>query len=309
MTKYLALAFVFLFSCGLMFDVENQKKVALVYAQSDYTFINDLTGVAGDAISFGEYLKSQGYEVRMRLDKETDGSTYPILDEMDNLAESSKAQFQQDFTDLGNYLSAGDIFLFYYAGHGDNTDRYPITPAYTNDEGGDKNENTEYIILVDGSLNMSSHVYIDEIITDDELRVELEKIDKNVFKSIIMDSCNSGGFVGSGADTDNLSDNFDLNTQAVTSPWDTYWNSTISRDIPSDLAIMITASGEYEFSQDLDFAVYGDVFQPFALPTLSVEDTFPLPDPPTSVTYRGDRGTFTFFLEYGLKSGIADINQ
>jgi hypothetical protein len=124
-----------------------------------------------------------------------------------------------------------------------------------------------------------------------------------------MDSCNSGGFVGSGADTDNLSDNFDLNTQAVTSPWDTYWNSTISRDIPSDLAIMITASGEYEFSQDLDFAVYGDVFQPFALPTLSVEDTFPLPDPPTSVTYRGDRGTFTFFLEYGLKSGIADINQ
>jgi hypothetical protein len=192
------------------------SKFAIAYGISDYEGAsNDLQFAAADALDMADMLDGQGYDARwLRVD-----------------SAATKAQL---LVDIAAVKAAGakeqDLFLFFFSGHGGQ--------AGTGTEGAASDSWTEWIFL-HGSiepLNLAA------TFNDDELISALAEIPCRR-KVVILDSCNSGGFLGNALEADG--------TPSLGDAISLYANfDGSSADIPPWEALVISASGEQESSYE-----------------------------------------------------------
>ena len=247
--------------CSLYYRYEPTKKYALVYGVSVYidSFgegekIN-LTYTDDDAISIANFLTERGYNVLLRTNKD-----------------ASKAQFEADINMLKEKVKENDLVLFYYSGHGAQTS--DVKPALKGIEPPDRDPDDEWIFLygsiyydTNGSLVLDSA----KTYTDDSLSEALKVLTNNR-KVVILDSCNSGGFIGNYLETDRvpqtITDKPLPMNEILKKAVDLYVNYNANRssspDVPPDNAIVISAAGESEFSYESSSIGHG-IFTYFLL--------------------------------------------
>ncbi len=140
----------------------------------------------------------------------------------EHIPNPTKAQILSDITLQETIADSTDITLFYFAGHGG-------------------------IVADETVIYISRYVYI----TTDELFEALAEVPGQ--KVIILDSCNSGGFVSSsGYDVDGLSENYykDLSPSAFYQSWVRFFSQAdIALEYP-DIHV-ISAAGDDEGSSDV----------------------------------------------------------
>ncbi len=129
------------------------KHEALVIGISDYAGeANDLTGIDKDIAKAKQLFQSWGF-------------TTEVL--------SGGIDLESKLQRYADRLSADDIFILYYSGHGSNT---------TDHSGDELDGRDEQIVLSDGSVN--------KFILDDKINLMLNRIKAR--KLIVFDSCYSG---------------------------------------------------------------------------------------------------------------------
>ena len=229
-----ALALLFSLS-GCTLDL-NYDKYAIVYGISDYPgTANDLTYTDDDARDFTDLLVAQGYQVILRI---TDYGPPAINEAYD-------AQLVADFIDVAQNADLDDLFLFYFSGHG----AQDPASSGTTENTFDSDMYDEALVLVDDTLN--SGVYL----SDDELAALLRTI-PCARKVVIIDACNSGGFIGNQLEVDAIppsllegsSESYFERIADAINLYSSYGD--ITSDISPTDALVIAASGEREFSYE-----------------------------------------------------------
>ena len=211
-------------------------KYAIVYGVSDYqTGVRDLTYADDDAVAMASLLAGQGFQVLTKTDRE----------DVDELPEqhASKANLLIDIATIAALApKEDDLFVFYFSGHGGQ--------ASSGEESTGGDGLNEYIYLY-GSDNLSN---LSLAFSDDELVAAFSPIAARK-KVIILDSCNSGGFIGNELEADGEPSSLiegnggivDLAARAIR----LYANfDGSSADIPPWEALVLSASGEREFSYE-----------------------------------------------------------
>lgn len=173
-TAFIIMAALFLASCAMP---EAPTKTALVFGIATYreniSGYPNLSLTDDDAEDMTNMLMAQGWEVF----KSIANTNNPILN-----SATSKTAIGNAIANLDN--SSG-LVLFYYSGHG---------YIYGN----------ETYICPYGSIVTGNQLLLEQMITKNELYDMFAKVGvKNVI--IILDSCNSGGFVYEGATVDAVS--------------------------------------------------------------------------------------------------------
>lgn len=140
------------------------KKTALViginYTNTD---INSLQGCVNDSLNVKKLLDSYGYDVTIMNDHQQ-GSLYP-----------SRANILAQINSHIGSLSAGDIFILYYSGHG----------TQVTDLNGDEISGLDSVIVpIDGNSQ--------GVIIDDTIRTTLNTAVEGSKIFAVFDSCNSG---------------------------------------------------------------------------------------------------------------------
>ena len=241
----------FVSSCSF---VETPKKYAMVYGISRYIDSLDegeginLTYTDDDAVSIANLLENKGYIVILRTN-----------------SDATRAQFETDINTLNSEIKGNDLVLFYYSGHGAQSS--DIQPPSKGLEPPERDQDDEWIFLygsiyIDGANNLILDT--DKTFTDDTLAKEMEKLNTDR-KIIILDSCNSGGFIGNYLEVDNdpqTITNKPLPTETVIAEaiklyFDYGANKKESADIPPNDAIVISASGESEYSYESNSVQHG----------------------------------------------------
>ena len=235
----------FLASCSQNIDLP--KSYAMVYGISKYidTFSEgqypNLTYCDNDAIDVATMLKSREFTVYLRTD-----------------SAASKDQFLADISTINSQILPGDLFLFYYSGHG--AQDSDIQPASKGAEPPNRDSDNEWIFLY-GSIAVSgTSLLLDEskTFTDDTLKAAISGISTSR-KVVILDSCNSGGFIGNNLELDRVPQHYlgelkplDANTikEAVILYSDYTKNNSNSYDIAPEDALVLSAAGESEFSYE-----------------------------------------------------------
>ena len=218
------------------------KGYALIYGVSDYSTwgYNNLYVTDDDARSMTALLESQGWEVRLRLD---DGSA-------EGTGPATRTRFETDIQELSAEMNENDRFLFYFSGHGYSmisaeSDNIEPESALTGDE---------WIFLYADNPDWSNDSYLDHTFNDNELGEEIAQL-PNSMRIVILDSCYSGGFIGTspGIDTippDYPSIYYDGGTiSAAYRAWFSYPGS-LKTDILAQQAVVVSAAGEDEYSYE-----------------------------------------------------------
>jgi uncharacterized caspase-like protein len=210
------------------------EKYAIVYGVSDYQpGVNDLKYADDDAGELGAMLAAQGFQVWLKTDSET-------YDEQVE-EHASKANLLNDIASVAVAAQEGDLFVFYFSGHGGQ--------PQVGSENGASDSYDEYIYLYDSDPDNLAMTF-----SDDELVAAFAVIRARK-KVIILDSCNSGGFIGSELEADGEPSSLveggeglvDLAARAIR----LYSNfDGSSADIPPWEALVLSASGEREYSYE-----------------------------------------------------------
>lgn len=209
---------------------------ALIYGVTDYYPFPALSWTDDDAEDLAALLYSKGWIVKLGLNEDAD-----------------LASVTADVENLAGTITVNDRFLFYFSGHG----------GYLNLSGGEPNqaENTadEFIALhgADSVIAsfMSGNTNADVLsvtLSDDSLSDLLSQLPVKT-KTVIIDACNSGGFIGDGFTYNAIPQDYVKNEpSAVFTPAETfnmYINYAPSgNDLPNTDYTVITASGELENS-------------------------------------------------------------
>lgn len=217
-------------------------RYALVYGVSDYSNggIGSLNYTDDDAEDISLALSEKGYTVFLRLNNETEGSSYPYAE---NVAPATRAQFFADITSLSSELTSKDILIIYFSGHGG--------PWYTEGYSEDQfaNIETEFIVFYPTSDDTN---YLDDLVSDDEFHEELNGLCDSK-KVVIIDACNSGGFIGQTSDFNAIPADFqfteDKNENIFSSTLSAFFHPS-DADITPDSAIVLSAAGEQETSSE-----------------------------------------------------------
>ncbi len=157
---------------------------AVVYGIATYApdYSGNLTYCAKDAEAFSTLLKNQGYTVFLRTD-----------------SDATKEHLEADINDIRQRITEEDTFILYYSGHGIQSDFLGFMDNLP--EPYKRDEYSEWIFLY-GSLpdyvNNLSKTY-----DDDQLNALVADIPTNK-KIIIIDACNSGGFIGNSPEIDGI---------------------------------------------------------------------------------------------------------
>lgn len=218
----MTLLVVIIGSCS-MFDYSSivSNKYAIVYGVTNYVSTNDYFLTAGnspnlsypdaDARDVTAMLSEKGYSVISRW---VDGSnnvwyngtnegavsyytnaSYSIHDSPGEAYVPSKANLSVDLAALKSKIGPNDIFLFYFSGHGTQAGSVEYFDPY-----GAVTYNGGY--SANGSL----------CVADTEMGALLSEYIGTSRKVVILDSCNSGGFIGNTLEVDT--------TPTTTAPYD-----------------------------------------------------------------------------------------
>ena len=234
-------------------------KYAIVYGVSIYDPSNpeddgygpNLIYPNDDAIAMEAMLRGQGYQIVPAIWNRTDSA-------------ATKANLLADIAQVAAVAKEEDLFVFYFSGHGGY--------AGTGPEPSGADSRTEWIFLR-GSLAPTN---LSATFSDDQLAAAFADI-KARRKVIIMDSCNSGGFIGNELEADGeppslVSDNgniLDLAARAIR----LYANfDGGSADIPPWEALVLAAAGEQELSYEMGLPFDQGVFTYYLLESESEGD-------------------------------------
>ena len=253
-------------------EPEMPRGYALIYGVTDYSpawnnfllnsyDLSDLTYTYDDAVAMAELFREKGWEVRLRLD---DGTA--TVDDWDEIGRADLATFQSDIAELSILMEADDRFLFDYSGHG-----------YDSSLGGEGNNNSEpasgisgdewIFLYTDTGVDWSTDLWSDHTLNDDMLGAELSKL-PNRIKTVILDSCHSGGFLGTNAGVDTLPADYTTSTDILTEEnlgadaidavqaW-FYYPDVAQADVLPSQALVLAAAGEAESSMEDPYYGHG----------------------------------------------------
>ncbi|HEB09945.1 MAG TPA: caspase family protein [Spirochaetales bacterium] len=215
-----------LFFGGCNFDL-NYDRYAIVYGIADYDdpipgyypgvpTSNDLSYTDNDAEDMAQLLTNQGYNVTLSTSV-------------------TQAQLDSDFATARAQAGKDDLFLFFFSGHGGQD----LQGQFNEPPPGDDAD--EFIVLSDASTDL--------YIIDNELGDLIASIPA-LKKIVIIDACNSGGFIGNKLEVDatppDYSGTEDSSLGQAISLWANF--SGEAYDISPYDALVISASGEREYS-------------------------------------------------------------
>jgi uncharacterized caspase-like protein len=169
-----AAAFLLVILAGCSLNYPQPRRFAIVYGINTYPNGNNLTYPVADATSIGAMLVANGFA----------SADVKVATE----ATATKANLVTELAAFASLMGPNDLFVFYYSGHG-------TTLPY---QGADHDW-----ILPTGSINASSQLIVSGAIFDSELGDMLNVLPTKR-RVVILDSCNSGGFIGSGIETDTV---------------------------------------------------------------------------------------------------------
>jgi hypothetical protein len=226
-----------LLAAGCSFEIDYDR-YAVVYGVGEYDplhTLNNLPYSAGDALAMDGLLGDQGYTVTVRTD-----------------SAATKANLLSDLAAAAAAVTEDDLFLFYYAGHGG---QIPFLQGTENEGSGSLDEWIYLhgsIVYVSGPDDdpLSYAVDPDQTFNDDQLASALRSI-PCLKKVVILDACNSGGFIGDSPEADGIPPAYGGDDDG----WLASLGEAISVyanfdgggfDIPPELALVIAAAGEQE---------------------------------------------------------------
>jgi len=191
-------------SCSLtLFNYSNivSNHYALVYGVTIY----DATSSAGvypnlnypgsDASAVAAMLAAEGYAVKSKW-IDSNGEEWlngqdkgPLSGDLTNYTYApTKANIAADLSAMGNVVGSNDVFVFYFSGHGmQDTGQSPPV---------------EYFVP-EGAVNSGGGGSESLSISDSEFGAMLAPISSNR-KVVILDTCNSGGFIGNSLEADSI---------------------------------------------------------------------------------------------------------
>lgn len=221
-------------------------KYAIVYGVADYDGTdNDLDWSDDDALDLAAMLDGQGYNVLPWTRTDSAANKTNLL--LDIAAVAAAAQEQ-------------DLFVFYYSGHGGQ--------GLPGAESSGSDSLTEWIYLY-GSIPAVGGPIYSETFSDDQLAAAFAPIAARK-KVIIIDACNSGGFIGNELEADGEPASLvegsegilELAAQAIR----LYANfDGSSADIPPWQALVLSASGERELSYEMGLPYGHGIFTYYLL--------------------------------------------
>ena len=268
------LALVILLGACNLFPSQQGGKFAFLYGITDFSGyyysaypeegVGDLTYTKNDAVELASLLSERGWQANLRLDDGSETEGFP----------ASRTQLLADLAWAAANCTSADSVLFYFSSHGGQG------PALL-DGGEPKSADSfeEWIFLWTESADLYYYPsgWIDGAVSDDELGKWLKDIPTKK-KMVVIDTCNSGGFIGTHSVYEGLAfweighSNYGFN---YPDPFDPdLWEKTVrlylsfpsmeDRDVPASDAIVLSAAGELEESMESDSIGHG-IFTYFLL--------------------------------------------
>ncbi|GAB4367582.1 MAG: hypothetical protein Kow009_04500 [Spirochaetales bacterium] len=209
-------------SCSI--DPDPGERFAIVYGVADYAEpIRPLQSSDDDALAVKDLLVSRGYppgNVIVRTN-----------------TEATRTQLQADIDAIAARARSDSLFLFYFSGHG---------VQWMKSDG----STHEYIFLYD-----STSPILNGGIEDSELMQYLGKVPSNR-KVVLLDSCNSGGFIGDFPGVDAIPPDYQADRidylKAAQKAFVQYFANVDEGDIPYTEAVVIAASGASESTYEVN---------------------------------------------------------
>jgi len=257
-------------SCSLtLWDYSgmSSKRYALIYGVAQYVAPPlpaqannpNLTYPAADASSVAQMLGQQGYAVMSRW-VTADGEEYVNgVDTSTNILTSSAAaptaqNIASDLDALSANVGPNDIVVFYFSGHGMQDNNTP---------------QNEYIVPSGGVLySPASNWYYGDTsssINQSQLASLVSVLPTNR-KVVILDTCNSGGFIGSSLEADSipaasLGSSGSISIQALAQALSNYvtFSTSTTALSPYGQAMVLSAAGRDESCYESDFPYYHGV--------------------------------------------------
>jgi uncharacterized caspase-like protein len=223
---------IFLSACAP--EVNLPEQYAIICGISDYPgTVNDLSYPEADAESMETLLMRKGYAQVLKKKN----------------SEATIASLEASINAVAAAAGKDSFFLFYFSGHGGQR-------ALPGSEPGSQDGLNEYIYLYDPGSVLAGGV------SDDELMRMISRIPSRQ-KVVIIDACNSGGFIGDspGVDTENSAPVY-----SAGEAFSKYFANVEAGDIAYTEAIVISAAGERELSWEALIYNHG-VFTYFLLQT------------------------------------------
>ena len=227
---------------GCAWEPELPERFALIYGVADYP-VNPLKFPDDDAQALHGLFLAKGFS--------PDGTI------LRTNAAATKTQLEADIDALAARAGRNSLFVFYFSGHGgqDSADGPEPPPQDALDE---------YIYLYDGDGIQQGGL------RDDELMARISRIPSRQ-KVVIIDACNSGGFIGWSPGVDTVPPDYGGYKPGALAysaeAFARYFARPRGGDIPYDQAIVITAAGERESSYDGDDSMKHGVFTYYLLQT------------------------------------------
>jgi hypothetical protein len=240
-----ALSLFTLASCAP--DLPSPSGYAVVMGIADYQNVDglkDLTYTDDDVLSMASLLAEKGYDVTSFID-ETVSENNPA---------ATRANLQARISSIASSIGEEETFILYFSGHGG-------SDSSNGEEPESRNSYNEFIVL-----NKVGDPFTYDLLYDDELSDMIAGI-KAKKKIVILDSCNSGGFIGSSGSVDAVSqDVYD----AGTGVYSVFTNGILGKaislyfsypesdaDISSGEAFVFAAAGEEEESNESSYVSHG----------------------------------------------------
>lgn len=265
--KLLALFFVplpiFILGACRMSDPPPQG-IAVVYGITQYNIAKDLVLTRPDAEAVAELFESKGYEVLLRIDT-------------DNGIPASVGQLEQDIEYVKNNLGPNEQFVFYFSGHGGR--HYDFYGTFSDEPGTEiagSDPDDEWLFFYGSIPSSDFEEWPQTAVTEERLSSMIASI-PTPMKLIILDACNSGGFIGPSADVDTIpqnyyeTDNSYSNTSVsgiLSKSFSLYFSypSVPESEIPASNALVLSAAGELEESWEASNLGHG-IFTYYLLQT------------------------------------------
>lgn len=232
---------------------------ALLYGIEAYGPGNNLNYCIDDAEALGELLTDKGWIVTVRTDSDAD---LPGL--------------TADVESLKQTMNKDDRFLFYFSGHG-------VQIEFDSSSEPDSTDNLEEVLVLSGALTAifdfepgDASADIESVtVTDDSLAILLSELPTEN-KTVIIDACFSGGFIGNGFTFSNILPDYTLNESAAAfAPIESMklysGYATNGTDLTQSDFAVLTASGADEESFETSTLNHG-IFTYFLLKTSANAD-------------------------------------